>query len=429
MSHTVIVGLGFGDEGKGAAVDWLCAARDIKAVIRYNGGSQAAHNVVQPDGRHHTFAQFGSGTFHGVPTHLSEYMMVNPLNMVKEADHLVELGLPDPFAITTVSEDALLITDLHRVGNRIREDLRGADRHGSTGQGIGETREFSILFPNDAPRVRDLRNRHELPRKLVELYTYYLAKFGNTFRDQVPPLDDLLAALYGAGIGMNIVPSEYVNTLLDSGDCVFEGAQGVLLDEDFGFHPHTTWSRTTTQNALELLNGREAETIGLTRTYHTRHGAGPFPTENYETDTLFLPEPHNGSGTYQGEWRTGAFDLTLLNYARRAVGSINTIMVSHMDVLSQGVMATYGYEDYTMGNVVPMALEKISLPTSRDEQRYVTEFLDGKHHYLVPRQYDIIENQEDVSDAIEMATGIRPTIFSYGPTWKDKKVANFSSVS
>ncbi|MGH3242709.1 MAG: adenylosuccinate synthetase, partial [Spirillospora sp.] len=96
MGHVIVVDLGYGDAGKGTVVDHLCSANPVAAVVRFNGGAQAAHNVVLDNGRHHTFAQFGSGTFTpGVRTHLSRFMLVDPLALAAEADHLRALGVTD----------------------------------------------------------------------------------------------------------------------------------------------------------------------------------------------------------------------------------------------------------------------------------------------------------------------------------------------
>src|ERR1700722_28153 len=90
----VICGLGYGDEGKGATVDYICRTRGVKLICRFNGGPQTAHNVCLEDGRWHTFSQFGSGMFvPDVRTHLSHYMLVNPLNMANEEEHLYLLGI------------------------------------------------------------------------------------------------------------------------------------------------------------------------------------------------------------------------------------------------------------------------------------------------------------------------------------------------
>src|SRR5215467_3672428 len=150
-----IADLGFGDAGKGAITDFLTRRLSAHTVVRFNGGPQAAHNVVTPDGRHHTFAQFGSGTLAGARTHLSRFMLVDPLALVREADHLRDLGVADPYGGLTVDRDALLVTPYHGAANRERERRRGEARHGSCGMGVGEATAYSIDHPDLAPRVGD----------------------------------------------------------------------------------------------------------------------------------------------------------------------------------------------------------------------------------------------------------------------------------
>lgn len=112
----IIAGLAYGDEGKGATVDYLCRRFPVGLVVRYNGGSQAGHNVVTPDGRHHTFSQFGSGTFiPGVRTHLSLYMLINPLNMIREEEHLREKGVTDAWDRLSIEGACLVVTPFHRI--------------------------------------------------------------------------------------------------------------------------------------------------------------------------------------------------------------------------------------------------------------------------------------------------------------------------
>jgi adenylosuccinate synthase len=155
VNHVVVVDLGYGDAGKGTVVDWLCSRADagpVHAVVRFNGGAQAAHNVVTSDGRHHTFAQFGSGSFiPGVRTHLSRFVLVDPLALAGEAAHLASLGVRDALDRVTVDRDALLATPYHRAANRARELARGDRRHGSCGMGIGETASYALDHPADAP--------------------------------------------------------------------------------------------------------------------------------------------------------------------------------------------------------------------------------------------------------------------------------------
>src|SRR5262245_61258810 len=126
MKRAIItVGLGFGDEGKGAMVDYLCRRQKGDLVIRYCGGSQAGHNVELPDGRRHTFSQFGAGTFAGAPTYLALPMIVNPMALVREAAHLEELGITDPYRTLTIHPGCLVSTWFHQAANQLRELARG----------------------------------------------------------------------------------------------------------------------------------------------------------------------------------------------------------------------------------------------------------------------------------------------------------------
>ncbi|MFG1924578.1 adenylosuccinate synthetase [Cryptosporangium sp. NPDC048952] len=337
MTHTIVVDLGYGDAGKGRVVDLLCEESDVEAVVRFNGGAQAAHNVVLPDGRHHTFAQFGAGTFRGVPTHLSRFVVVDPLALAAEAAHLVTVGVPDPFALLTIDEDALLATPWHRAANRVRERRRGADRHGSCGLGVGETAAYALAHP-DAPRVGDVRDPGRLRQRLVAVRDRLSEELGAL---PVPDVDAVLTVITAFRDAVRIVDRGYLPDVLRRGRCVFEGAQGVLLDEWYGWHPHTTWSTTTFANAEALLaevgglaeaEGSSAgavERLGVVRTYTTRHGAGPLVTED---PSLRLPEPHNGAGEWQGAFRLGHFDAPAHRYAVEVCGGVDALAVTHLDV-------------------------------------------------------------------------------------------------
>lgn len=318
--HAVVVDLGYGDAGKGTIVDWLCSQQAVTSVIRFNGGAQAGHNVVTPDGRHHTFSQFGSGTFHGVPTHLSRFTVVDPLALSVEADHLTSLGIADPYGLLTVDPGALLALPWHRAANRRRETLRGHDRHGSCGMGVGEAVSYSLGVPDEAPRVADIRSRGRLRARLCALRDRLTDELGDL---GCPPVEEVEAVLRAFAEHVSISDS-----LPLTGPCVFEGAQGVLLDEWRGFHPYTTWSTTTFDNALDLLGGAGALRIGVVRTYTTRHGPGPLVTHD---PTLRPPEPHNGTGPWQGAFRAGHFDAVAHRYAIEVCGGVDALAVTHCD--------------------------------------------------------------------------------------------------
>lgn len=369
MNHVIVVDLGYGDAGKGTVVDWLCsplgALGPVRAVVRFNGGSQAAHNVVTPDGRHHAFSQFGSGTFHpGVRTHLSRFVLVDPLALAAEAAHLERVGVPDALDRLSVDRDALLVTPWHRAANRAREIARGAGRHGSCGAGIGETASYGLAQPAEAPRVSDCAAPRALARKLALLRDRLTGELG--------PLDGLVAAMLGPGDWerpaeltgayaafaerVDLTGPEHLRALLRSGPAVFEGAQGVLLDEWRGFHPYTTWSTTTFANAETLLAeaGESATRLGVIRSYMTRHGPGLFVTED---PTLELLEAHNTRDTWQGPFRTGHFDAVALRYAAEVTGGVDAVALTHLDVAAAKPLrlcrAYAGADDERIERIVP----------------------------------------------------------------------------
>ncbi|WP_238412139.1 adenylosuccinate synthetase [Saccharothrix deserti] len=350
--HIIVVGLGFGDEGKGAVVDALCHDGPVTSVIRFNGGAQAAHNVVVDD-RHHTFSQFGSGTLAGVPTHLSRHVLVEPIALARESRELETLGVADPLRLVSIDADALLTTPIHVSANRAREDARGHGRHGSCGKGIGETAWYALLagrnalpgdtvenqrvlgVPGDAPTVGDCARPTVLRAKLDALARFYEPLIGDG-----TSVDDLVSLYRDFADAVHVTTGDEVGRLAERGRLVFEGAQGVLLDQRHGFHPHTTWSTVTPDNARTLLGHRHATVIGVTRTYQTRHGAGPLPTEDHAVLARF-PERHNGTGHYQGAWRAGHLDAVLLRYAVAACDGVDALAVTHLDAHDLKVATTY----------------------------------------------------------------------------------------
>ncbi|MBO0814587.1 MAG: adenylosuccinate synthetase [Actinobacteria bacterium] len=331
MNHVIVVDLGYGDAGKGTVVDWLCSRQEggpVHTVVRFNGGAQAGHNVVTTDRRQHTFAQFGSGTFTpGVRTHLSRFVLVDPLALAAEAGHLASIGVRDALDRLTVDRGALLATPYHKAANQARERARREHRHGSCGMGIGETASYACAYPADAPRAADCACPATLSRKLTLLISRLTSELGPL---DGPSVADLCDAYQAFATRVPLVGPGYLRRVLRAGRVVFEGAQGVLLDEWRGFHPYTTWSTTTFANAETLLAeaGQTATRLGVVRCYMTRHGPGPFPTED---PTLELPEPHNRHGTWQGAFRTGHLDAVALRYAVKVAGGLDAVALTHLD--------------------------------------------------------------------------------------------------
>lgn len=341
MTLTIVTGLGYGDEGKGGTVD-LLSRQGPTVVIRHNGGPQAGHNVVDGDGRHHEFAQFGSGTLAGAKTFLSRFMLVNPLNMVREADHLIELGEHDVWTRTFIDENAKIVTPYHVAYNRLLETARGEDRHGSCGQGVGAAMEQDVQDPTVTIVARQLCLASGLPYRLEQQRMYLMqcaARLGYVSGPHFEILCDSTVADYLAQRyrdwykATRVVHPDFFRSWLKGEDynLVFEGAQGVLLDEWCGFHPYTTWSTTTHENALILAKEVSSDPpirLGVTRTYMTRHGPGPFVTEDNDLD---FEEPHNHFGDWQRGVRQGHLDLSALRYAVDACGGVDGVVVTHLD--------------------------------------------------------------------------------------------------
>lgn len=407
MKAYIVTGLAFGDEGKGATVDYL-ARQGSTVVVRHNGGPQAAHNVVTPDGRHHTFSQYGSGTFTGASTFLSKYMLINPLNMMREAAHLYTLGQNDLPNRTYVDLDAKVITPYHVLFNRAMETARGDDRHGSCGEGVGVAMSQDIRRPDLTIRVRDLSGNN-LAEQLsaLRVWTCDQAEDLNVDDQPSPAPQDLVPAYSAWLTTVRPVESDHLATLVQQVDqVVFEGAQGVLLDEWYGFHPYTTWSTCTHENAYRLLTylpPMRVTRLGVIRAYMTRHGPGPFPTES-EAPQGFS-EPHNAYGEWQGAWRTGHLDLVLLRYALAVCGGVDELVVNHLDA-----RAEFGYcwdyqevQDLVVG-------DRENLPY----QEYLTDIL-GR----VTPIYSFAERPE-LLKIIEDRLGAPVWLTSYGPTADEK---------
>lgn len=428
---TIVVGLGFGDEGKGTVVDAL-ARRSARppVVVRFNGGCQAAHNVVTDDGRHHTFAQLGSASFvAGARTHLSRFMLVEPFALFREAEALEQKGVPDPLARLSIDPGALVITPFQQAANRLRESLRRRP-HGSCGLGIGETMADSLA--GHSLRVGDLRSPARALAQLADIQARKAAEF----EDRRAQLEELTATVPEraedhAMLFDPAAPGLFAEALCElaaeltiragppereSGTpLLFEGAQGVLLDEWYGFHPHTTWSTTTTANAETLLAewgiAGPVTRLGVLRTTHTRHGAGPLPGRDAGLEAR-CPEPHNGTGRWQGAFRVGHFDAVLARYALE-VCPVDALALTHLDRLAEsGPGWISGYRE--SGRPLTRLPIKAELEDLRFQERLTERLRD-----VAP----ILEaGVRPDAETVAARLGVPVSLTSRGPRSRDKRV-------
>lgn len=351
MSQRVVVvaDLGFGDSGKGRLTDLLAEKMGATRVCRFNGGAQAGHNVITADGRHHTFSQLGAASFlPQVSTTLLEPVLFHPTALRAELARAATVGLSDVVHRLSVHAGCRVNTPFHQAANRLREGRRSA-RHGSCGVGVGETVAHSLEHPEEVLTAGLLGRRGPSRERLFAIQARFaplaggevpawLADDAALLRDPGAP-DRFLAEVDPLLPALRVLPAEQIAAELRASPAmVMEGAQGLLLDEWFGTHPHTTWSTTTPNAALRLLEEAgvrgEIKVLGLLRSYLTRHGAGPLPTEDPALDEQ-TPEPHNEHGPWQGAFRRGWPDAVLLRYAldvcSRLGAPVQGLALTHVD--------------------------------------------------------------------------------------------------
>ncbi len=356
--HTVyvVVGLGYGDEGKGAVVDFLTRTHGAGLVVRYNGGPQAAHHVVDPEGRTHCFSQLPAGLMtpdvRGV---LADTMLIDPPALMRENDVFTAAGFADGLARLTIDPACLVITPWQRALGRMREVARGSRRHGSCGMGVGQTVHDAAVFGEQAPRAADLLSLSGLEEKarFVRLNCLDRAEQLLDAHPDQPHLAEMLRDLGDPAwlpdwvadceallrrrpglIGPPAAAATAIAAQVATTPVICEGAHGVLLDRTHGFWPFVTKTVTTTAPAFALLARLDPPVpslvIGVTRAYTTRHGPGPFVTESTRLTEL-LPDTHNKLHPWQGPFRVGWLDAVALRYAVAVNGGIDRLAVTHLD--------------------------------------------------------------------------------------------------
>ncbi|GCF10788.1 adenylosuccinate synthetase [Dictyobacter arantiisoli] len=449
----MIADLGFGDAGKGTMTDYLTRQTEAHTIVRYNGGPQAAHNVVTSAGQHHTFAQFGSGML--LPwtrTLLTNSMLINPLNMLKEARHLATLDIPNALARTQIAQQALIITPFQKTLNRLRELARGADRHGSCGEGIGECMADSLTYGQDILHAGDLYDRMSIRRKLTFIKDSKRAEL-DRLRPLLPALpavqqecaifsdknciEDCIDIYHHFASCVDIIDEKVIQNICNrEGTLIFEGAQGVLLDEDFAFAPYSTWSHTTFANAdafLQTYNYEgEITRFGLLRAYATRHGAGPLPSED-PILTHTLPEAHNSWNDWQHSFRAGYFDLIAARYACRVIGKLDYLAITHLDRLplfpACKITTAYrhtghtddlsGYFEHSDNRITGIQVHR---PANLPHQEQLTRKLMActPEYQILPKESNRANTQAAYLACIEAQLGIPVGLISTGPDERHK---------
>jgi adenylosuccinate synthase len=341
MPLDIIVGTQWGDEGKGRIVDLLSA--QAKVVARFNGGDNAGHTVtvgkqtfklhLVPSGiiHPHTLGIIGSG------------VVVNPETLLAEIDMLRSYGVQVDETRLRLSHAAHLITPAHRALDKAQEQTRGKGLIGTTGRGIGPA--YTDKAARTGLRLEDMLDANTFYEKLVD--HVHQVNRSLTLLHGAAALDPEAVAQQYLGYARTLAPyvddtSLLIYEALRRGERVLaEGAQGALLDLDYGTYPFVTSSAPTASGALVGLGvgpGHVDRVLGVVKAFQTRVGSGPFPTELEDATALHLrgtgSQPWDEFGTTTGRpRRVGWLDLVLLRYTAR-INGLTGLIVTKLDVLS-----------------------------------------------------------------------------------------------
>lgn len=332
----VLLGLQWGDEGKGKIVDVL--APQYQVVARFQGGPNAGH-TLEFDGFKHVLHQIPSGIFRAdILNIIGNGVVLDPIVFKREIDGLAKFNLPLTQNLV-ISRKASLIVPTHRLLDAAYEQAKGDDKIGSTLRGIGPTYQDKVA--RQGLRVGDMLSPDFAGKyqKLVDAHKIILTQNNYAFADVLPQAEAEFFAAVEFMKQFRLTDSEYaVNDALVAGKKVLaEGAQGSLLDLDFGSYPFVTSSSTMAAGActgLGVAPGQIGEVYGIFKAYCTRVGSGPFPTELLDETGEKMRREGNEFGSTTGRpRRCGWLDLPALKYAIMLNGVTQLVMMK-VDVLN-----------------------------------------------------------------------------------------------
>lgn len=310
---TVVIGSNYGDEGKGLAVDYFAHQNPDAIVVRFNGGAQAGHTVTTHDDRH-VFHHFGSGTLNGNTTFLAKEFVTSPIHFRPEHNDLLRYN---PKVV--IDANCMVTTPYDMLINQMTENLRANNRHGSCGAGFGETIERHEQGFN--LRIENLASMNHVRYMLQHIKEgfFYKRLLHNGFKDHDQIKEYLPKVDLSLIIDRYINDIEYFldnveissNSFLKGKDIIFEGAQGLALDQFSEDFPHVTRSNTGLLNIIPIIKDigiKKLDVFYMSRVYNTRHGAGPFSHEMAKP--VRFVDNTNVHNEWQGSLRIGYLDWT-----------------------------------------------------------------------------------------------------------------------
>ena len=418
MAVDLLLGLQWGDEGKGKIVDVLTGNYDI--IARFQGGPNAGHTLIF-DGNKHVLHTIPSGIFHKTALNVvGNGVVIDPVIFKKELENL-DVHNIDYTSKLLISRKAHLILPTHRLLDAASETSKGKAKIGSTLKGIGPT--YMDKTGRNGMRVGDLEldNWKDKYRALTKKHLSML----DYFNVQVEYDLDELEAEFDLGIEklrtLQFIDSEeFLNSAIKEGKTILaEGAQGSLLDIDFGTYPFVTSSNTTAAGActgLGIAPNRIGDVFGIFKAYTTRVGSGPFPTELFDKDGEEMARIGHEFGATTGRARRcGWLDLVALKYAVD-VNGVTKLMMMKGDVLSGfdtlKICTSYNYKGEKITHL-PYNIEPENISVN------YTEFKGWEDDLTKMTAADQLpQNLLDYVAFIEKETGVPVTVVSVGPDRK-----------
>ena len=411
MKVDVLLGLQWGDEGKGKVVDVLTPRYDV--VARFQGGPNAGH-TLEFEGKKYVLRSIPSGIFqHGQINIIGGGVVLDPVLFREEAEALEKSGV-EIKKILKISKKAHLIMPTHRLLDAANEQMKGASKIGTTGKGIGPT--YTDKVSRNGLRVGDIFHNFEAKYQAAkERHVKMLTMMGAAADCESLEAKWLDAVDYLKGY--ELIDSEnYVNQRLDAGKSVLcEGAQGTMLDVDYGSYPFVTSSNTICAGAcsgLGVAPNNIGEVFGIFKAYCTRVGSGPFPTELFDETGKKIRDLGHEYGAVTGrERRCGWVDLVALRYAIMLNGVTQLIMMKS-DVLD------------SFAEIKACVAYKVDGKETRDFPYSIEEGIEPVYVTLPGWQTDMtaIKSEEEFPQAfndyvafLEKELNVPITILSVGP--------------
>ncbi|MCL0045572.1 adenylosuccinate synthase [Nitrospinaceae bacterium] len=419
MPVAVVVGMQWGDEGKGKIIDLLSKEADV--IARYAGGHNAGHTIVF-DGNQHILHLIPSGIFHpGKLCIIGNGVVIDPAALIHEMDLLKKANI-DLDGRLIISDRANIILSYHGTFDKGRENSNNFEKIGTTGRGIGPS--YADKIARSGIRICDYRNERYLKKKLESNYQEKNSIFRDLYGKELPPCESIFEDLmdYQETILKYIGDTHVLlrNEIEQKKKVLCEGAQGTMLDVDHGTYPFVTSSNSTSGGAstgLGIPPTQIDRVVGVIKAYTTRVGEGPFPTELHDEDGERLRDEGREFGSTTGRpRRCGWFDAVVARYAIRLNG-IDAMAITKLDVLDRfntlRVCTGYKYKGKVYEEM-PADLDILE-----NGEPVYTEFGGWNQSTVKAEKFDQLpDNAKHYIDGLQNILGIGFLMISTGPERK-----------